>query len=560
MVNESPDFQEFFVDQYERLRRLGFWLTGSWEQAEELAQDALVTTYRRWPVVRRLERPGDFARKVLVNRHRSPLRRMLVEHRHVHARRGEPVTTPAATEDAIVLAAALGRIPARQRLVVVLRYQEDLSEAEVARLLRIPLGTVKTLAHRGLKRLRRELQPSASDPPSAGGSPMTTLEERLRHAYELTAAPGTAGAYERFLRRRAARARRAAVVTSAVMALVLVAAGVAGSRLRGHDGGVVSAGPTAKAPLVVAAGDLGGKRWEYIAYQDSDGAACWGFRGPAITMAGTPRRSTTLTVTGVDLQGGRNLPDGSSGLCTPRGLMPPGRWMPRLGGMVLRVGDRVLLGVMVQPRVTRVEALLRRGRSIRSIELHPAGPEAGLRFGYAVLPASLDGGQVDALFAFDRRSKQLMEWHPRIDWGGSPVPQLPAWARTRDAGWLRPALGQAGYDLSLNSDGRPLIADGFAVASTVSYTILDRSLRTGPMFVADGVPAAWTTAVPDTPDKRLRAAGFHPASVTAGVQVYSDGVRWVWPAHGELVWFEPPPVDRGRLALLVAASLRAPGP
>jgi hypothetical protein len=80
------------------------------------------------------------------------------------------------------------------------------------------------------------------------------------------------------------------------------------------------------------------------------------------------------------------------------------------------------------------------------------------------------------------------------------------------------------------------------------------------MFVADGVPAAWTTAVPDTPDKRLRAAGFHPASVTAGVQVYSDGVRWVWPAHGELVWFEPPPVDRGRLALLVAASLRAPGP
>jgi RNA polymerase sigma factor (sigma-70 family) len=133
--------------------------------AEELAQDALVTTYRRWPVVRRLERPGDFARKVLVNRHRSLLRRMLVERRHAHADRDEPVTPPAATEDAIVLAAARGRIPARQRLVVVLRYQEDLSEAEVARLLRIPLGTVKTLAHRGLKRLRRELEPSASDFP-----------------------------------------------------------------------------------------------------------------------------------------------------------------------------------------------------------------------------------------------------------------------------------------------------------------------------------------------------------------------------------------------------------
>ena len=48
-------------------------------------------------------------------------------------------------------------LPARQRAVLVLRYHEDLPEAEVARLLGLPLGTVKSLAHRGLARLRAEL-------------------------------------------------------------------------------------------------------------------------------------------------------------------------------------------------------------------------------------------------------------------------------------------------------------------------------------------------------------------------------------------------------------------
>ena len=52
---------------------------------------------------------------------------------------------------------AMQRLPARQRAVLVLRYHEDLSEATVARLLRLPLGTVKTLARRGLAKLRAEL-------------------------------------------------------------------------------------------------------------------------------------------------------------------------------------------------------------------------------------------------------------------------------------------------------------------------------------------------------------------------------------------------------------------
>jgi DNA-directed RNA polymerase specialized sigma24 family protein len=78
VTGTGREFREFFAAEYGRLRGLGFLLTGDWAQAEELAQDALVRTYRAWPRVRRHERPGAYARKVLVNRHRSLLRRAAV--------------------------------------------------------------------------------------------------------------------------------------------------------------------------------------------------------------------------------------------------------------------------------------------------------------------------------------------------------------------------------------------------------------------------------------------------------------------------------------------------
>jgi DNA-directed RNA polymerase specialized sigma24 family protein len=141
------EFREFFAAEYGRLRGLGFLLTGDWAEAEELAQDALVRTYRAWARVRGHERPGAYARKVLVNRHRSLLRRAAVEARHLRGRRVEEAVEADLGEDGLVLWSA----------VRCLRYHEDLPEAEVARLLGLPLGTVKSLAHRGLARLRAEL-------------------------------------------------------------------------------------------------------------------------------------------------------------------------------------------------------------------------------------------------------------------------------------------------------------------------------------------------------------------------------------------------------------------
>jgi RNA polymerase sigma-70 factor (sigma-E family) len=153
----DEDFRGFFAQHYERLCRLGFLLTADPAQAEDLAQDALVRTWRRWRLVHKPDNPATYARKVLVNRHRSLLRRALVEARHRYRDHPTEGSGDEHREDAIMLWAATRRLPLRQQAVLVLRYYEDLSEAEIARVLGIPAGTVKTLARRGLARLRRSL-------------------------------------------------------------------------------------------------------------------------------------------------------------------------------------------------------------------------------------------------------------------------------------------------------------------------------------------------------------------------------------------------------------------
>jgi RNA polymerase sigma-70 factor (sigma-E family) len=163
MAVDDLEFREFFASQYARLCWLGYLLTGDRAEAEELAQDALVRTYHRWARVRRPNDPAAYARRVLVNRHCSRLRRALLEARYLRRNADQQAYLPDFGEEAMVVWAAVGRLPARQRAVLALRHHEDLTEAEVARLLRLPLGTVKTLARRGLGRLRAELASGAPD-------------------------------------------------------------------------------------------------------------------------------------------------------------------------------------------------------------------------------------------------------------------------------------------------------------------------------------------------------------------------------------------------------------
>ena len=157
MAGDDREFLDFFADQFWSLRRLGFLLTGDWDQAEELAQEAMARTFAAWSRVRGYDRPAAYARKVLVNRHRSLLRRAVVEARHTLTSRPQEWHEPDFGGDDLVLWRALRQLPARQRMAIVLRYYLDLPEAEVARLLGVPVGTVKSLVHRGLARLRDRL-------------------------------------------------------------------------------------------------------------------------------------------------------------------------------------------------------------------------------------------------------------------------------------------------------------------------------------------------------------------------------------------------------------------
>jgi RNA polymerase sigma-70 factor (sigma-E family) len=168
MAGDDPDFLEFFAGEFWPLRRVGFLLTGDWDQAEELAQEAMARTYAVWPRVRGYDRPAAYARKVLLNRHRSLLRRAVVEARHLVASRPDDRHQPDFGGDDLVLWQALRRLPARQREAIVLRYYLDLPEAEVARLLKVPPGTVKSWTHRGLSRLRDRLGPTYAGERLAG--------------------------------------------------------------------------------------------------------------------------------------------------------------------------------------------------------------------------------------------------------------------------------------------------------------------------------------------------------------------------------------------------------
>jgi DNA-directed RNA polymerase specialized sigma24 family protein len=87
-----------------------------------------------------------------------------VEARSLGRARPAEVVPPADSERAMVLWEAVRSLPPRQRAVLVLRYQEDLTEVEVARLLGLPVGTVKSASHRALGRLRERLGTYDLDP------------------------------------------------------------------------------------------------------------------------------------------------------------------------------------------------------------------------------------------------------------------------------------------------------------------------------------------------------------------------------------------------------------
>ncbi|HEX6920773.1 MAG TPA: SigE family RNA polymerase sigma factor [Actinomycetes bacterium] len=151
---EQDSFDAFARARMAALLRFGHVLTGDPHRAADLVQDALERTLLAWPRVVRKDDPEGYVRRAMVNRHVSVWRRLRREHLVGDAQHGpDPAYDgpPAHDPD---LWAALAALPPRQRAVLVLRYYEDLSEAQCAAVLGCSVGTVKSQTWKALSRLR----------------------------------------------------------------------------------------------------------------------------------------------------------------------------------------------------------------------------------------------------------------------------------------------------------------------------------------------------------------------------------------------------------------------
>jgi RNA polymerase sigma-70 factor (sigma-E family) len=169
MDKRRADFNRFVADSADTLLRTAYLIVWDLGEAEDLVQETLFEVARRWPRVRRMERPVAYARRVLVNRALGGASRRAQRRQELMASPADEPADEASAHGAIderdELVAALAQLPPRMRTVLVLRYFLDLPEAEVAAAMKCSLGTVKSTAFRGLARLEQALRPT-NDPRS----------------------------------------------------------------------------------------------------------------------------------------------------------------------------------------------------------------------------------------------------------------------------------------------------------------------------------------------------------------------------------------------------------
>jgi RNA polymerase sigma-70 factor (sigma-E family) len=157
-ADEEREFGDYVAARSEGLCRFAFLLCGDWHRAEDTVQTALTKLYVAW---RRLGDRGSldgYVRRIILNVLASE--RLLVRFRRERLsgdlpERADGSDLAAAANDRMAVLKALAMVPPRQRAVIVLRHFEDRAEGEVAMLLGISVGTVRSQNARGLAHLRR---------------------------------------------------------------------------------------------------------------------------------------------------------------------------------------------------------------------------------------------------------------------------------------------------------------------------------------------------------------------------------------------------------------------
>ncbi|WP_436793223.1 RNA polymerase sigma factor [Actinospongicola halichondriae] len=158
-------FEAFYRTEYRPLLRLAWSLTGRKDLGEELVQETMLTVHGRWADVGSYDKPGGYARRVLLNAATSAARRKAAEKRAVQRLEAQtdPVRLAPEPPPDETFWAALRALPERQAQAIALHYVEDRSVESIAEILDIAPNTVKVHLHRGRLALAESLRPEEEE-------------------------------------------------------------------------------------------------------------------------------------------------------------------------------------------------------------------------------------------------------------------------------------------------------------------------------------------------------------------------------------------------------------
>jgi RNA polymerase sigma-70 factor (sigma-E family) len=167
---DAGEFTSFVLGSQPGLRRTAFLMCGDWALASDFVQEALIRVYRHWPRLRGEAEARSYARKCVVSVVIDAKRRRSSTEVPVEVVRdvGGPDDAERSA-DRELLTRCLAQVPARQRACLVLRHYDDLSVSEVAVVLGISEGTVKSQTARGLAALQAAYARETDDELFASG-------------------------------------------------------------------------------------------------------------------------------------------------------------------------------------------------------------------------------------------------------------------------------------------------------------------------------------------------------------------------------------------------------
>lgn len=160
--SDDPAFHEYVTARSRSLLHTAFLLTGNVADAEDLVQSALAKTYLAWDRIEDRAAIDGYVRKAMVNTHISWWRRRRLDEFPTDEIPDQAVADHTVSSDLQeTLRQAIDRLPQRMRAAVMLRFYDDMTEAEVAEVLGVSLGTVKSTVSRAVAKLRidADLQP-----------------------------------------------------------------------------------------------------------------------------------------------------------------------------------------------------------------------------------------------------------------------------------------------------------------------------------------------------------------------------------------------------------------